>query len=365
MNNQINTKTIKARLTIDDHKKIMKALDIPAYTESSSVITYWTGDKNRDAMKGSPGKLVFYKDTKIYMGYTAATSYDIISLTQKRLKLLSKPCSFHDAINFIIETTGLEIETVKRINAPHVCDWSGLEKFVRFRSTGSTLTPYDKTILDQLDHSIPQQWLDEGISADTMVKYQIGYYERQQATTIPCFTQDGSLIGIRCRHWRPDEIEAGKYRPLSLLDGTTFKFPTNQVFYGINWNWGEIERTGHVILAEGEKSVLKADTIWGEKNNVLALYGSNLGLQRRNQLIKLGVDHVTIAIDSDFHKIGDNEEYNKFEKKVMSIANLFKGYAKVDIIYNNIGLDNAYKASPFDFDEATYQQMWDNREDVE
>ena len=365
MNNQINTKTLKARLTIDDHKKIMKSLGIPAYTESSSCITYWSGDKNRDAMKGSP-KLVFYKDTKIYMGYTASTSYDIISLCQVRLGLLGQPHTFHDAINFIIEITGLETDTVKRINKPNLCDWqSGLEKFVRFRSTGSTLAPYDKAILDQLDHSVPQQWLDEGISLDTMVKYQIGYYERQQATTIPCFAQDGSLIGIRCRHWNPDEIEAGKYRPLSLLDGTTFKFPTNQVFYGINWNWGEIERTGHVILAEGEKSVLKADSMWGEKNNVLALYGSVLGTQRRNQLIKLGVDHVTIAIDSDFHEIGDNEEYNKFEKKVMSIANLFKGYAKVDIIYNNIGLDNAYKASPFDFDEATYQQMWDNREDVE
>lgn len=365
MNNQINTKAIKARLTIDDHKKIMKALDIPAYTESSSVITYWTGDKNRDAYKGSPGKLVFYKDTKVYMGYTAATSYDIISLVQKRLQLLSRPCAFYDAINFIIETTGLEIETVKRINKPTVCDWqSGLEKFVRFRSTGSALEPYDKSILDQLDHSVPQQWLDEGISISTMLKYQIGYYERSQATTIPCFNRSGELIGIRCRHWRPDEIEAGKYRPLSLLDGTTFKFSTNQVFYGINWNWGEIERTGHVILVEGEKSVLKADTWWSEKNNVLALYGSNLGLQRRNQLIKLGADHVTIAIDSDFHEIGD-EGYDKFEKKVLALAKLFKGYAKVDVVYNNIGLTDAYKASPFDFDEATYNLMWNNREDVE
>lgn len=365
MNNQINTKAIKARLTIDDHKKIMKALDIPAYTESSSVITYWTGDKNRDAYKGSPGKLVFYKDTKVYMGYTAATSYDIISLVQKRLQLLSRPCSFYDAINFIIETTGLEIDTVKRINKPTVCNWqTGLEKFVRFRSTGSALEPYEKDILDQLDNSLPQQWLDEGISIDTMIKYQIGYYERSQATTIPCFAQDGSLIGIRCRHWNPDEIEAGKYRPLCLLDGTSYKFPTNQVFYGINWNWGEIERTGHVILVEGEKSVLKADTWWREKNNVVALYGSNLGLQRRNQLIKFGADHVTIAIDSDFYEIGD-EGYDKFEKKVLALAKLFKGYAKVDVVYNNIGLTDAYKASPFDFDEATYNLMWDNREDVE
>lgn len=365
MNNKFNPKAIKARLTIDDHKKIMKALDIPAYTESSSVITYWTGDKNRDSLKGSPGKLVFYKDTKIYMGYTASTSYDIISLCQVRLSLLGQPHTFIDAINFIIQTVGLEIETVKRIDKPNICHWQeGLEKFVRFRSTGSTLEPYDKSILDQLDHSIPQQWIDEGISTSTMLKYQIGYYERSQATTIPCFNRSGELIGIRCRHWRPDEIEAGKYRPLSLLDGTSYKFPTNQVFFGINWNWGEIERTGHVILAEAEKSVMKADTMWGEKSNVLALYGSNLGLQRRNQLIKLGVDHVTIAIDSDFHEIGD-EEYAKFEKKVLSIANLFKGYAKVDVVYNNIGLQDAYKASPFDFDEATYNLMWENREVVE
>ena len=73
---------------------------------------------------------------------------------------------------------------------------------------------------------------------------------------------------------------------------------------------------------------------------------------------------MTIAIDSDFLVIGD-EEYNKFEKKVLALAKLFKGYAKVDVIYNNINLSNAYKASPFDFDEATYNLMWENREVVE
>lgn len=365
MNNQINTKMLKARLKLLDYEKLFKALNIPIYTKGYKYWTLYTACHNRDPYQGSP-KLLFYFDTGMFQCLTQCScSFDIISLAQKRLKLLSKPCSFFDAINFIIETTGFEIDTVKRINKPNICDWqSGLEKFVRFRSTGSTLKPYDKSILDQLDHSVPQQWLDEGISTSTMLKYQIGYYERSQATTIPCFNRSGELIGIRCRHWRPDEIEAGKYRPLSLLDGTTFKFPTNQVFFGINWNWSEIERTGHVILAEAEKSVLKADTMWGEKSNVLALYGSNLGLQRRNQLIKLGVDHVTIALDSDFHETGD-EGYNKFEQKVLAIAKLFKGYAKIDVVYNNINLPNAYKASPFDFDEVTYNLMWENREVIE
>lgn len=338
----------------------MKALGIPAYTESSSVITYWTGDKNRDAMKGSPGKLVFYKDTKIYMGYTASTSYDIISLCQVRLSLLSKPHTFIDAINFIIETTGIEIDVVKRINAPHVCDWSGLEKFVRFRSTGSTLTPYDKSILDQLNHSIPQQWLDEGISADTMVKYQIGYYERQQASTIPCFNRDGELIGIRCRHWNPDEIEAGKYRPLSLLDGTTFKFPTNQVFFGINWNWGEIERTGVVMVVESEKAVMWLDSLYREQNVALGMYGKNLGLQRRNQLIKLGVNKVIYIPDNDW--IGKTKsDFDKWEQDVIKFGNQFKGYANVEVVWDNLGLLKE-KENATDGGIETWNKLFNNKE---
>lgn len=339
----------------------MKALGIPAYTESSSVITYWTGDKNRDAMKGSPGKLVFYKDTKIYMGYTASTSYDIISLCQVRLSLLSKPHTFLDAINFIIETTGLEIETVKRINKPNLCDWqSGLEKFVRFRSTGSTLTPYDKAILDQLNHSIPQQWLDEGISADTMVKYQIGYYERQQASTIPCFNQQGELIGIRCRHWNPDEIEAGKYRPLCLLDGTSYKFPTNQVFYGINWNWGEIERTGRVILVESEKAVMWLDGLYKEKNIALGMYGKNLGTQRRNQLIKMGVNNIIYVPDNDW--IGKEQaDFEKWEKEIIQFGNQFKGYANVEVVWDNLGLLKE-KENATDGDIDTWNKLLENKE---
>lgn len=345
MGYNLNTKALKARLTIEDHKKIMKALDIPAYTETNSVITYWTGDKNRDAYKGSPGKLVFYKDTKIYMGYTASTSYDIISLCQVRLSLLNQPHSFQDALNFIIETAGLEIDTVKRINAPNLCDWeTGLSKFIRFRSTGSTLEPYDKSILDQLNHSVPQQWLDEGISIGTMAKYQIGYYERQQASTIPCFNRAGELVGIRCRHWLPNEIEIGKYRPLSLLDGTTYKFPTNETLFGINWNWGEIERTKTVMLVESEKAVMWLDSLYNEKNVALGMYGNILGTRQRNQIIKLGVNKVLYIPDNDW--IGkDQQAYNKWEQNVIKLGSQFKGYANVEIVWDNLGLlgakDNA------------------------
>lgn len=113
------------------------------------------------------------------MGYTAATSYDIISLVQKRLTLLKQPSSFLEAIDFIMSVTGLQMDDVQRLINRNAYDWEAdLGRFLRFRHTGSILPTYDKSILQDLSTSIPQQWLDEGISQETMSKYCIGYYER-------------------------------------------------------------------------------------------------------------------------------------------------------------------------------------------
>lgn len=359
---QINTKRLKSSLSLDDHKSICKALGIPAFSENSKQIVYFTGDKHVNPYNGSP-KLIFYKDTSIYMGFSAGMSYDIISLTQRRLSLLKQPSSFIDAINFILSVTGKEIDSVQRLTKTHVYDWqTDLEKFIRFRRTGTTLATYDDTILSQLDQSIPQAWLNEGISEDTLVKYQIGYYERLNATTIPCRDKQGNLIGIRCRHWQPNEIEQGKYRPLLLLDGvTSFKFPTNDVFFGINYNWPEIERTGKVMLVESEKAVMKLDTIYKEHNVALGMFGSNLGVKRRNELIKLGVNHVVYVPDNDWIGFGDGA-YQEWEDKVLRFCKQFDGYAKVEIVWDNLGLLEA-KENATDKDEDTWWQLYEAREE--
>lgn len=359
----INTKRLKAKLNSKDFEKIFKALDIPIYSQGKTYWSLYTGCHHKNPYDGSP-KLLYYPDTGAFQCLTqCACTMDIIGLVQRRLNLLGEKSSFVDSVNFILKTTGLELENVQRINKPNVCDWqSGLEKFVRFRMGASALQPYDGAILHQLSEIYPLDWYNEGISFETMAKYQIRYYEPSQCTVIPCFDREGNLVGIRGRFWAPEDIENGKYRPLSLLDGTTYKFPTNDVFFGINWNWANIERTGVVTLVEGEKSVMKADTWFGKDSNVLALYGSNLGIKRRNQLIKMGVKEVNLALDSDFHELGD-AEYKSFETKMFNLGRLFNGYARVYVVYNNLGLDG-YKCSPFDFDQVTFEKMWKSREEI-
>ena len=358
---KIDVKKLKKSLSLAHHKQIMQALGIPSYSENSTQIVYYTGDKNVDPYKGSP-KLYFYKDTSIYVGMTAGRSYDIISLTQTRLALLKQPCSFLDACQFILDTTNINPDSISRIKKEgHVYDWSNLEKFIKIRKYGSALKEYPRLIIDTLPAYFPDNWYDEGISESTMEKYQIRYYERCNQTVIPCFDEEARLIGVRIRNWDEDKVAEAKYMPLITLDGTCYKFNTNQVFYGINYNRPMIEQTGEVWLGESEKFVLKMDTWYGDKSCALGMYGHQLGIQRRNQLLKMGVKHVIYVPDNDW--IGkDDEAFDAWCKSVRSLCDLFKGFCDVDIVWDDSGELLGPKDNATDRDKATWERLFNNRE---
>ena len=360
---KIDVKKLKKSLSLAHHKQIMQALGIPSYSENSTQIVYYTGDKNVDSYKGSP-KLYFYKDTSIYVGMTAGRSYDIISLVQTRLALLKQPCSFLDACQFILDTTNINPDSINRVKKEgHVYDWSNLERFIRVRKYGNQLSEYNRNIIDTLPPLYPQAWIDEGISEETMDKYQIRYYERCNQTVIPCFDDEARLVGVRVRNWDKDRVEQAKYMPLVTLDGQCYKFNTNQVFYGINYNKPEIERTGKVIIVESEKAVMKLDTYMGRHNIALGMYGSNLGIQRRNQLLKMGVNTVSYVVDNDF--IGqDDEFFEQWREKIRHFIKLWDGFCRVEIVWDNLGLLGP-KENATDRTKEVWEQLWENREIIE
>lgn len=354
----VNTKALKARLTVKDHKKIVQSLGIPIFSENKTQVIYYSGDKHVDALKGSP-KLYFYVDTGIYCGYSSGRSYDIISLVQTRLTLLGQECNFIKATDYILEICGIEEEKVQRISKPNITDWSGLERFITVRNGGSLLPTYDKSILEAIPQQPCQEWIKEGISKETQELYQIGWYGREWGTTIPVYDNQYNLVGIRCRYWGQNS-EYGKYRPLSLLNGTVYKFPTNAVLYGLAQNQYEIERTGTVMIAESEKAVLKLDSWYGSKSTAVAMFGSQLGLQRRNQLLKLGVNHVILIVDNDAKDKSD-EEFKQWNEKILKQAELWSGLAQVDVVWDSLGLLEA-KENATDKDKKTFEKLFETRE---
>ena len=103
---KINTRTLKQQLTLGDCEKILADLTIPIYSKGEKTWRLYTGCHHKDAYKGGHN-LIFYTDTKSFQCVTQCScSFDIIGLTQRRLKTLEKPCSFMDAIGFIAKSTG-------------------------------------------------------------------------------------------------------------------------------------------------------------------------------------------------------------------------------------------------------------------
>ena len=330
---------------------------------------------NKDPLQGSP-KLEFYLSTKTFYCFSGCQqSYNIVTLLQQRFKILGEEKNRVEVLKYIIDTCGLDID-LKNVEIKEksndICDWqSVLSKYTRYKNSYNELKPYNKSILNGFPKLYHQDWLDYGITMETMEKYNIRYYPYRNQILIPCFREDGSLIGIRVRNMDEIVLKEGtpKYFPLYLLDGTSFEFPTNNYFYGENYNLEEIKRTGVVWLVESEKSVLKMDSWFGEHNVSLAMYGSNLGKKRFDKLISLGLNEVVIILDSDFHSIYDEnneltEEYIKFEDKVLKMAKPFKPYVnKITCCFNNQGYEG-YKFSACDFTKEQFDILYKNREVV-
>lgn len=379
MNKQDTNKIFKQvldMLTLQDYEDIILSLGGVIYKKEHSKWILYTFCHNVNALDGSP-KLYFNLEPKTFHCFSECNrAYNIVTLIQQRFKILGEEKNRFQCLQYIVDTCDLNVDLKNfkfKEESNTKCNWeSCLSRYIRHKNSYNELKVYDKSILNNFPKLYHKDWIDEGISIETMEKYNIRYYPRLDQIIIPCYNKDGELIGIRVRNMNKEYVNEGnpKYFPLYTLDGTSYEFPTNQVFYGINYNLEEIKRTGKCMLVEAEKSVLKADSWFGEHNITLALYGSNIGKKRFNEIISWGLTELIIGVDSDFESIYDEngkltEEYIKFEDKVFKLAKPFKPYIpKISVCYNNQRITDCYKFSPFDFSRGNFDKMYKEREEI-
>ena len=355
------------RMTLDDYEIIMRRLGANKHGDRYNTICH--------NINGGGYNLAFNKETRSFCCFSECScSYSLLSLIKKRRELLGETCSTYQSLKWLCNELGIEFnfkEEVKQVNT-NIYKWqNSLLKYTKNKNKNIELRVYNKKILNYFPKIYHTDWIDYGISEEVLDKYNIGWYNYKQQITIPCYRQNGDLIGIRVRNMNP-EIDI-KYIPLQLLDGTEFNFPTNEVFYGENFNWTNVQRTKSVILVESEKTVMKYESWYGAKNNIcLGLYGSVLSNAKLKKLLSWNCETFYICLDSDFESIeySNNGEkitsYEKFEKKVMNIYNKLKPYAKsIYVIYNNLGFENCYKYSITDYTREQFEKLWNNKEKIE
>ena len=359
---------ITSLMTNDDYALVMDELGFPSPINSNPMM-YKTGCHNEDFSQAHYN-LAYYPDNRSFYCFSGCQkSYNILDLVKQRFELIGQKKTTYKCVQWICEVCDIEFcfnPSTKQRNIEY--DWK--KSVSKYRNRGKSskeedLKAYDDSILDYFEDIYHSDWLDYGISIDTMKKYEIKFYPYKSQILIPCRDRLDNLRGIRVRNMDLEAIKEGtpRYMPLSLLDGSTYKFRTNTMLYGELQNEEYIKKKKEAWLVESEKAVLKFDTWTKGKSCALGMMGSAISEESVRYIISLGVNHIVIMLDSDFKEI-NSDEFRAFEKKVMKIADKFTPYMKVDILYNNLGFDG-YKFSPTDFTKEQFRKLWKSKERIE
>lgn len=353
---RIDASKLSEVLTIEDIKKVMSTIGGHYKSEDNEKIVYNSICHGSDSYK-----LWLGVTTKRFYCHKEAESFNIYQLVMKQ-----KGLSFPQALQYVCEVCGIPFEKTQRVTQRKVIDdWqSSLSKYQKNESTFNILQVYDDSILNFFETSYHMDWIEEGISIETMALFGIKWYPYRSQIIIPVYSSENELIGIRSRNMIPSEVKGMKYIPTMLANGFQYKFPTNQVLYGLNITGEAIRRHKKLILCEGEKSVLKLHTWYGDDNISVATLGSSLGRYRRDMILELGIEELIILSDKDYKEIGD-KDYEKWIKKQKRIINEFKSYCRVSLVWDNLEEDLLdYKQNAVDYDKETFEKLYDNREYV-
>lgn len=200
----------------------------------------------------------------------------------------------------------------------------------------------DKNYMDRYesDKEKLKTWEDEGITQESMNRFQVKYDPFSDRIVYPIRNINGDIINICGRTLDPEfkEKKLRKYtyfKPLGTLD----------TIFGLAENLEEIKQRQEIILFEGAKSVMIADG-WGIKNTG-AILTSHLNPYQFKILIALGVT-IVFALDAEIDI-----------RKDPNIMKLLP-YAKVEWVKNKRNLLDE-KDAPVDKGYEVFQKLYDER----
>lgn len=183
-------------------------------------------------------------------------------------------------------------------------------------------------------------WENEGISRASLDKFQVYYDDFSERLVYPIRNIDGKIVNIGGRTLDPEWKEK-KMRKYTYF----YSWGTIDTIYGVAENIEDIKKSQEIIIFEGCKSVLLADT-WGI-HNCGAILTSHLNPNQMKILAKLGC-RVVFALDKDV-RIRDDH----------NIAKL-KQYVNVEYIWDYKDLLDE-KDAPVDKGKEVFKKLYKSR----
>lgn len=183
-------------------------------------------------------------------------------------------------------------------------------------------------------------WQQEGISRESLDKFQVYYDSFSDRLVYPIRSVEGKIINVGGR-----TLDT-KWKEKNLRKYTYFmQWGELNTIYGLAENMDAILAKREIILFEGCKSVLLADT-WGI-HNTGAILTSHLNPNQMKILAKLGCK-VVFALDKD---VVVRNDYN---------IRRLKQFVKVEYIWDKDNLlDN--KDAPVDKGQDVWKKLYEGR----
>ena len=251
-------------------------------------------------------------------------------------------CSAEEAIEILKSYAGLsgvDIRPKEKMAATITCKKFRKPKRTEKQSKGTILPDnYMERYEDRADKL--QAWLDEGISAESLERFVVKYDAFSDRLVYPIRNLAGKIVNIGGRTLDP-EWKAKNLRKYTYF----FGWGTLDTIYGLYDNLEEILKRREIILFEGCKSVLLADT-WGIKN-AGAILTSHLNPHQMRILARLGC-RVVFALDKEV-KIRDDHNIQKL-----------KNYVEVEYLWDREDLLDD-KDAPVDKGAETFKKLYEGR----
>lgn len=311
---------------------------------------------------GDSQKLYYYQGSLLFRCYTGCSSnMDIYELVMK-----SKGIDFTSALRYVADVTSKHYQKSAFNQAQRgyiIDDWNWLNRFKPKEKSIMQLPTYSKQVLSVFNHNIEiAQWIAEGISIDTMRKFNIGYYINGERITMPHFDIEGNLIGIRGRTTNLQAEEEGKkYMPL-IVNKILYNHPTAFSLYGLYQNLNAIKKIKKVLIFESEKSVLKCQDFYGDNNFTVAVCGSNISNYQRDVILSLGVEEVFIAFDKEYSDV-NSPQADIYAKKLLNLAYKFAPFVQTYVLFDEWDLISE-KDSPADNGKEVLEKLMQHKFEV-
>lgn len=334
---------------------LMKRLGADRYIDKGKYIIFPTICHNINPEEASM-KLYFYKNTKLFTCYTGCGNMSIFKFLKEYYRTRQLDYNWYEDVYLVAKNcTPLKMD-IEGFVAP---TYKSLRQRYNMKPKMIKLPEYPSNVLDCfVTGYYAPEWLEDGISKESMDKFDIRYSISQNKIIIPHRDVRNRLVGIRGRALDPMEAElVGKYMPVKV-EQTWYKHPLSMNLYGLNLNRKNIKRTRICYLFEGEKSVLQLDG-FNMVNCGVAACGSNLNVYQVNLLLKhCAPQEIVICFDKE-----DGEGEDAHLKRICEIGRKYSEKCNFSYVRDMHGyLD--LKDSPTDKGEEIFRQLLRERKKI-